>query len=170
MAQGFLAIVGNTIKQVFAIVSSAGASDAGKIPALGENGRLSESFLPPGIGASTQSLEATESLSAGDFVNFFNAAGEVKMRLADNSNGRPAHGFVRESVASSATGTAYPLGEANDGVSGLTPGSYYFLNTAGGITTTAPDSTVDFGILWQRLGIAISATELQTFREQAIEL
>ncbi|MFN3985741.1 MAG: hypothetical protein ACK4KV_09625 [Rhodocyclaceae bacterium] len=164
MAQRFLARIGGQTKQVQALVESAGAADAGKVPALGSDGRLDESVMPPGIGADTQVLPASEALSAGNLVNIWSDAGTAKVRLADNSNGREADGYVLAAVASDANATVYPLDGTNSELSGLTPGARYWLGTAGGVISTALDET-DAGNankISQYLGKAKSATELVT--------
>jgi hypothetical protein len=164
MPQGFLARVAGKTKQVFAILTSAGAADSGKIPALDGSGRLDASFMPLGIGAQTVQAPATEALSAGNFVNFWNDTGTFSVRLADNSNGRVAHGFVVDTVSSSATATVYPIDGVNAELSGLTIGSEYWLGTAGGVISTALDATdvANANKVCQHLGIAKSATELVT--------
>lgn len=162
--QGFLARVAGKTKQILAIATSAGAADAGKIPALDSSGRLDGSMMPVGIGASTTLATASEAIGAGKFVNFWNDGGTFSMRLADNSNGRQADGYVIEAVSSAAVGTAYPLDGANAQLTGLTVGSRYWLGTAGGVTDTPLDET-DSGNankVSQYLGVAKSATELVT--------
>ena len=57
--QAFLARVAGKTKQIFGIQSSAGAADAGKIPALDATGRLDASMMPVGIGAQTITAAAT---------------------------------------------------------------------------------------------------------------
>ncbi|MDY0071811.1 MAG: hypothetical protein RBR77_04095 [Thauera sp.] len=164
MAQRFLARVSGETKQVEASVTSAGVSDAGKIPALDSSGKLDMSMMPAGIGADTQIIPASESLSAGNFVNIFSDSGDVKVRKADNSNGRPADGYVLDAVASAANATVYPLDGTNSELTGLTPGAKYWLGTAGGVTPTPLDET-DAGNankISQYLGKAKSATELIT--------
>lgn len=164
MAQGFLARVAGKTKQIFAIITSAGAADSGKIPALGADGRLHSSMMPLGIGASTVQATASEAIGAGKFVNFHDDAGTFSMRLADNSNGRQADGYVIEAVSSAAMGTAYPLDGTNAELTGLTVGTRYYLGTAGSVTDTPLDET-DAGNankISQYLGVALSATELVT--------
>ncbi len=164
MAQGFLARVAGKTKQIFALVTSAGAADAGKIPALGDDGRLHSSMMPLGIGASTVQATASEAIGAGKFVNFHDNAGTFSMRLADNSNGRQADGYVIEAVLNAAIGTVYPLDGTNAELTGLTVGTRYYLGTAGGVTDTPLDET-DAGNankVSQYLGVALSATELVT--------
>jgi hypothetical protein len=144
-----------------ALSASAGAGDAGKIPALDSGGKLDSTLLPSGVGAETYTATASENLGAGQFVNVWWDSGTRKARLADANNGRPANGFVLGAVSSSATATVYPLGELNNQLSGLTPGSIYFLSaTAGGVTSDV-SAFADTEII-QRLGLAISATEIIT--------
>ena len=162
--QGFLARVAGKTKQIFATAVSAGAADAGKIPALDGTGRLDTSVMPVGIGANTQQATATETIGAGKFINYFDNAGVFSMRLADNSNGRQADGFVTAEVAVSTTGIGYPLDGTNAQLTGLTVGARYWLGTAGGVTATPLDET-DAGNankISQYLGVAKSTTELVT--------
>lgn len=86
------------------------------------------------------------------------------MRLADNSNARPATGFVKASFASGVDATVYPLDSTNDQLSGLTVGTVYYLGTIGGVIATPLDAADDAntGKIDQRLGIAKSDTELLT--------
>lgn len=164
MTQGFLARVAGKTKQIFAIATSSGAADAGKIPALDSAGRLDNSMMPAGIGANTNQATASEAIGAGKFVNFWDNGGTFSMRLADNSNGRQADGYVTAAVSSAAVGTAYPLDGTNSSLTGLTVGARYHLATAGGVTETPLDET-DAGNankVSQYLGVAKSTTELVT--------
>jgi len=164
MAQRFLARVSGKTKQVEAAATSAGAADAGKIPALDSSGRLDASMMPAGLGADTQILVASEALSAGNHVNIWSDGGTAKVRLADNSNGRPADGYVLAAVAPAANATVYPLDGTNSELAGLTPGAEYWLGTAGGVTATPLDETdaANANKISQYLGKAKSATELVT--------
>lgn len=162
--QGFLARVAGKTKQIFAIATSAGAADAGKVGALGPDGRWDMSLMPVGIGANTIIVPASEAIGAGKFVNFHANAGAMNVRLADNSNGRQADGYVKDAVASAANATVYPLDSTNAALTGLTPGSRYWLGTAGGVLAAALDPTdvANVGKVCQELGTAKSATELVT--------
>lgn len=134
---------------------SAGVADAGKIIKTDAGGLIDPSFLPS---TGDISVEASEALSAGDYVNLFDDSGTVRMRLADNSNGRPADGYVLTAVAPLATGVIKPLHVGvNNQLAGLTLGSRYFLGTAGAVVLTPPSAS---GETVQCLGIARSATEL----------
>lgn len=163
-AQKFIARVAGKLKQITATIVSAGAADADKIPALGSNGRLDLTVMPVGIGPATQSVVASEALGAGKFVNLWSDAGTLKARLADNSNGRPANGFVVSAVSSAASALVYPLDSPNTALSGLTVGGEYWLGTAGGVIATPLDAASDVNTnrIDQYLGLAKSATELIT--------
>lgn len=164
MTQGFLARVAGKTRQIFGIDVSAGAADAGKIPAFGPDGRLHLSMMPVGIGAQTTQATASEAIGAGKFVNFFDNGGTFSMRLADNSNGRAADGFVTEAVASAAVGSVYPLDGTNASLTGLTVGTHYWLGTAGGVVATPLDEADAGNVnkISQYLGVAKSTTELVT--------
>ena len=163
MVDKVLRRVNGKTSQYTPVVASAGAADAGKIPALGTDGKLDPSTYDASGGPTTQAVVASEAIGAGKFVNLYSNAGTLNARLADNSNARPAHGFVIAGVASAGTASVYPLDAVNSALSGLTPGSEYFLGTAGGVVTPALDATTaTTGTIDQKLGLAKSATELLT--------
>ena len=170
MAQGFIAVVSGKLKQVFAIVTSAGAGDSGKIPALDASGKLDASFLPTGVGSNTVVATASEALAAGDFVNLYNNTGALGARKADNSNNREAWGYVTAAVSSSGSATVYRLNTVNASRTGLTAGSEYWLGTAGGVINTPLDPVTDAGKTSQYLGIAKSTTELATVEFPPVQL
>ncbi|NKY48034.1 hypothetical protein [Nocardia cerradoensis] len=146
---------GNLTEQA-AVQTSAGAGDAGKIPALDSSGRLDNSMLPVGIGADTATITASEALAAGDFVNIWNSTGP-KVRKADATTaGKEAHGFVLAAVSSGASATVYFEG-TNTGVTGATAGPVFLATTAGTATSTPPSGS---GNVVQRLGVAVSATAI----------
>jgi hypothetical protein len=147
--------------QKTATVVSTGTSDAGKIPAADSTGRLDPTWLPVGVGADTFTATVHEALSAGDFVNSFSDEGVFSVRKADNSNGRPAEGFVLASAGVGETATVYTLGETNTELSGLTVGAKYWLGIAGGVIA-APLAGSSAGSVAQYLGRAGSETELIT--------
>ncbi len=169
MANKYIALITGKLKEVEALVTSAGAGDAGKIPALDAAGLLDASLMPVGVGATVIVADAFEALTAGNFVNLFNDGGALKVRKADaTTNAKPAHGFVLENVSESASATVYMLGQINTAVSGLTIGSDYFLSTTpGGVTTTAPSST---GNIVQFIGRATQATALPLLNVNSIEV
>lgn len=173
-AKRFLRLVGGKLQQFAGTVISAGSANGGDLVALGDNGRLDNSVMPVGIGANTQSLVASGAIGAGKFVNYFVDNGTLKMRVADNSNGRRADGFVLEAVADAGTGAAYPMDAVNSALTGLTAGTEYYLGTAGGVIASPLDETQStnqgVGKISQYLGIAKSATELVTNDADAVIL
>lgn len=144
-----------TLTEQAAVQTSAGAGNAGNIPALDSTGRLDNSMMPVGIGADTAVITASEALAAGDFVNVWNSTG-AKVRKADAStSGKEAHGYVLAAVSNAAAATVYFEG-SNTQVTGATPGVVYLsATTPGGFTSTAPSAT---GQTVQRIGFATSAT------------
>jgi hypothetical protein len=172
MADKYLEYYEGKTRQAEAISESAGAADAGKIIAAGADGKIHASLLGASGGADVQVATASEALSAGAFVNYFDDAGTFSVRLADNSNARPAEGFVLEAVSASGSATVYPLGTTNSGLSGLIPGTKYWLGTVGNVTATALDGRLDTnqGYVSQYLGKAKSATELLTLRDEPLTL
>lgn len=161
-------IVGGKIKGIIlSIQSSAGAGDADKLVATDATGKIHNSFLPAGLGAATIGVITSEALAAGDFVEIYVSSGS-KCRKADATTLKRAKGFVLDAVGNGALATVYPLGEVNNQMAGLTPGSEYYLSlTAGGVTLTPPSVN---GQMYQYLGTAISATELATVSDIAVEL
>ncbi len=137
--------------------ASAGAADAGKLAQLDGAGRLSPTMMPVGFGDDTKTITASEALAAGNVVNVWNDGGTAKARKADATTaGKEAHGFVLAAVASGANATVYFEG-ANTACTGLTPGPQYLSTTAGLISATAPSGS---GNVVQRVGFAVSATEM----------
>lgn len=138
--------------------SSAGAGDSGKLVALDGSGKIDSTMMPTGIGADTASIVASEALAAGDLVNIYDNAGTANCRKADASTaGKHAMGFVLAAVSSSASATVYFEG-TNTQVTGLTPGVQFLSAASAGLSTvTAPTGT---GKVVQRVGFATSATAL----------
>lgn len=146
----FLTRIAGVLQQVTAIATSAGAGDANKIVATTATGRLDPSLMPSGIGADTSTLPATEAIAAGSYVNLWLNSGTPSMRLADNSNNRPANGFVLTAVANAATGTVYRTGRNTGDTSAL--GARY-LGTAGQSIAAAALPTAA-GSIVQLLGVS----------------
>lgn len=159
MAQKPLQLVNGVLTQVEGQTSSAGVADAGKMVALNNQGKVDLTMLPTGIGPDTALLVASENISAGDYINIWNDTGTPKVRLADNSNNRPAHGFVLNAFTTGQNALIYFEG-GNSGLSGLTPGARYYLDTAGNATSTPPVSPG--AQISQFLGIAINTTTINT--------
>lgn len=142
-------------EEVEATVTSAGASNAGNIPALDGTGRLSATMMPVGVTPETKTIAAGEDLEAGNVVNIYNDSG-AKVRKADCSNGRFAQGFVLSGVTSGQNATVYFEGNIT-GLSGLTPGATMFLSTTGALSATAPSTSGHYA---QVVGWAVSASEV----------
>lgn len=144
------------------VQTSAGAGNAGDIPALDDNGKLDTSLMPTGIGPEVKVLTASENLSAGDFVNIWDDSGTPKARKADAtaaSGAKAADGFVLAAVTSGNPATVYLEG-INDQLSGLTGGTgYYSSNATAGAAMASPGPTTT-GHLSQYIGKALSATEI----------
>lgn len=166
MADKYLRNNAGTITETEALATSAGAGSAGKIPALDSTGRFDSSMMPVGIGADTASIQASEALAAGDFVNVHNVSG-ARVRKADaTSSGKQAHGFVLAAVSSGANATVYFEGP-NTQVTGQTPGDIFLATSPGAGTSTAPSGS---GNVVQRLGVATSATSVNFEAGQPIVL
>lgn len=164
MAQKILQRVNGQTVQYEPVTTSAGAADAGEIVALGTDGKIHPSMYDAGGGVSPVVAEATEALAAGRFVNLFNNGGTIGARLADNSNARPAHGFVLAGVSSGVDADVYPLDSVNTELATLTVGAAYYLGETGQVTATPLDAAdvANVGKVDQKLGLALSATELST--------
>lgn len=166
-AKKFLHLVAGAIQEVFGVQTSAGAANAGDIPALDDTGRLSTTMMPVGIGADTASITASEALGAGDFVNVWADAGAFKVRKADATvAGKEAHGFVLAAVANAAAATVYFEG-TNTQVTGQTPGPVFLQTTAGKAGSTVPNAS---GNVVQPVGFAVSATAINFQAGQPVTL
>lgn len=158
MADKYIRLNAGVPTETEAKATSAGAGDAGKIVALDGTGRLDNSMMPVGIGTDSKIMTASETIAAGDFVNVFDDGGTPKIRKADASTaGKRAHGFCLSSVTLGATGAVHFEG-ANTQVGGATAGDVFLsAATPGGFVPTAPSTA---GNIVQRIGVAVSATEI----------
>jgi len=138
--------------------TSVGAGDSGKLVALDSAGRIDSSMMPVGIGADTGTVQASEALAAGDYVNIWSSGGSFRVRKADaNTPGKEAHGFVLQAVASGGIATVYFEG-TNTQVTGQAPGVVYLdLTTPGRGTDTVPTGA---GKVLQIVGYATSSTSV----------
>jgi hypothetical protein len=137
---------------------SAGAGDAGKLVALNAAGVIDPSMLTD---QDVSNLVAFENMSAGDYVNLFLDASVIKARLADNSNDRAAMGYIDDTVTAAANVNIFFEG-SNTNLSGLTIGARQYLGTVGQTIEVPLDPTSVTGDIHQLLGVAISATEINT--------
>lgn len=165
-----LVALGNGTKNFITGTITGGTSAfAYMLAALGANGKLDVSVMPDGIGPDVLTGTAAEALSAGALVNI---GSDGTIRLADQSNSRPAHGFVATAVAANATATVYKYGTIT--TTGMTPGSPVFLGASGALvqysdTNKTPVTTAGAGI-WQQVGVASSATTVEFNPLEAITL
>jgi hypothetical protein len=129
----------------------AAATGAGKIPILDGNGRLDSTTMPAGFGVDQNIVTASETLSAGDFVNVWSGG----VRKADAATNKPAHGFVLSAVANAASATVVAEG-TNTAITGLTLGPVWLsASTPGAATNNPPTGT---GKIVQAIGVAVSTT------------
>lgn len=166
-AKRFLGLVAGRIKQIAAVVVSAGAGNDGDLVALDASGKLDASVLPAGVGQNTVSATASEALAAGDLVNLYNNAGTINARKADaTAEGKECHGFVKAAVANAATATVFTSGNILTGLTGLTPGARQYVATSPGARTETPPATA--GNVVQMVGVAVSATSIAFEPEEPI--
>lgn len=155
----FLTEESGRIKQEQGVNTSAGAGDADKLARLDASGRWSSTMLPVGVGVDVRSIQASENIAAGDFVNIHNSVG-LRVRRADaTASGKEANGFVLAGILSGASGDVYSLDGVNSQVTGRTIGARQYLSAAtpGGVVETPPSAS---GNVVQYLGMAVSATEI----------
>lgn len=153
----FLKIVSGVVTEEVA-TQTGGAGNENLIPSLDNSGKLDTTMMPTGMGPDTASLPTSDSLSAGDLVNIYDATGTATARKADASAaGKEADGFVLSPSTAPGPATVYFAGQ-NVGVTSLTPGTVYYLDTtAGKVTDTPPSGSAQ---VVQRVGRAIDAAIL----------
>lgn len=108
---------------------------------------------PPGA-AGAVTIQASEALAAGDWVNVFDSGG-ARVRKADaSSSAKSAMGFVLAACALGDSVTVYFTG-TNTGVTGQTPGRVFLSTTPGLGAATPPTGS---GNVVQALGFCAAAT------------
>lgn len=121
--------------------------------------RLVQSYLDSYTGANILAT-ASQNIQAGRMINFFTSGGVIKAQLADSTTGaKPCHAFARASVGTGNASEFQTIG-VDQIISGLTPGTQYYLGVSGALTSVAP---VAAGTLVQVVGVAI-APDLLLFR------
>ena len=144
--------------------TSAGTADAGEFVTAGTDGKIDISYFPNGIGADANTLVAGEALVGGDFV-YILANGTV-MKADATAFAKRSMGYVLASVLNAGNATVF-YDENNSALSGLTPGTTYYLSaTAGVVTATA--SNIIAGQFLQELGVATTATSLHVNIKETI--
>lgn len=109
------------------------------------------------VAAATSTLTATEAISAANFVNIFSSSGAKVRKANATDDTKPANGYAQAAIGNGSSGAVQGPGKIS-GLSGLTPGATYYLDTTGGAITTSPPS--GSGNLVQEVGVAVSATEM----------
>ena len=100
-----------TFDEKIPVVFSVGTPDAGRLVAVGDNGRIEQSLLPY-----IYEIEVGEALVAGDFINIYYEGGKKLVRKASAvDTTRPAHGFVRAAYDVAGIAFVYTKG-INDAV------------------------------------------------------
>jgi hypothetical protein len=153
-------------RQEVLAVTAGGIANAGGIPALDANGRLTSDMMPSGFGADADTLTASEALSKGAFVNVYDAgSGSFKVRNAVATGvGYEAHGYVLTDVAANAVASVM-FDDNNSSVTAATPGPVWLSkDVPGGFTSTPPTGA---GIISQRLGVAVAQGVIHTAIEPA---
>lgn len=149
-----------------AITTSSGAGDASKIVGTDSNGKIDSTFMPTGFGSDTSTITAGEALSAGNLI-YLNSAGNA-LKADASAQAKEAIGFVLSAISNGASGTVYFGSGFITGLTSLTPGTRYFLDTtAGGITSTPPTGS---GKIVQQVGFARTSTVLYFEPQPAILL
>jgi hypothetical protein len=121
------------------------------------------------LGASGLAITAAEPLAAGALCNIFTSGGVAAIRNANATDAtRPANAFVLEGYASAVEAVPRFTGQAITGLSGLTPGTTYYLSTAAGALSSTPPSAT--GNVVQEIGVALSASVLIFQAKIAIQL
>ncbi|RRR75278.1 MAG: hypothetical protein EI684_05085 [Candidatus Viridilinea halotolerans] len=140
-----------------AIATSAGATDGNKIlRTRALDGKIDESFLPASGGVSAETVIASESLAAGDWIHFHVVSGQRRIRRANAAdNTKPAQGYVTTACNSGEGAQVFTSGingsVATTGFVAGDVGVSVFLSatTSGGCSKTPPSTT---GNVVQRLG------------------
>lgn len=115
--------------------------------------------LPYAVSAPSATIQASEAISAGNIVNLYTSGGAARIRKANATDiSKPANAFAPAAISSGASGAIYFVGQIITGLTSLTPGTVYYLDTTGGALTATPPSSVGNGV--QQVGIALSATTL----------
>lgn len=169
MADKYLALVAGKKKEIEATVTSGGVANAGDIPALDSGGHLSATVMPSGIGPEAVTITAAEAISQWDLINIYLDGATLKGRKADGgTNKYVAHAYAPAAIDSAAEGTVYSDGWIT-GV-GLTPGADYYLDNVAGAYCLAAAIPASTGEIVQKIGYAVSATQLVFAPEAEIEL
>ena len=139
--------------------SSSGVSDKNKLVALDSTGKISESMFPAGFGSNAYSAVCSETVVAGDIVNVWNDEDQIKCRKADASGGVGKMAVGYVKEGAETGASVLVYNEGTiTGLSGLTVGRVFLSGDMAGKLTNTAPSTD--GYVVQDLGYAISDTEV----------
>lgn len=114
----------------------------------------------------TATLQATEDIAAGKFVNIYDSAGDPRVRLADKTDtAKAANGYAPSAITSGNSGGVLPLAGLNSQVSPLFTGPAYLAATGGYSDTPAASPDLD-----QLLGQAIEGIGIFLASQPAVPL
>ena len=147
----------------FALVSNGASSDP-SFQALDLSVAVT-GVLPVLSGPGVLTATAGSTSIPANAMIYIDAAGLIQ--LADNSTPKKATGFAPLAISSTVVGQVVMGNGPNAGLSGLSVGDDYFLSTAGTVTSTLPSTT---GYIVQKVGVAVSATELQVLLQPPVVL
>lgn len=136
-------------------VTTGGSGSENRIPSTGSDGRIHVTFLPAGVAPEVKLGNAFETIAEKALV-YFKSDGTVA-NASNVSGGHYAQGWAANGGNASDPITVN-FEATITGLSGLTPEGMCFLGAAGAITQTVITGA---GTLFQEIGVAISATELQ---------
>ena len=165
--QKFITVEGGVKKLKTSISTTSGtATDAGKIIATGSDGRLSNEFLPLGVGVDSITLPAFEIIPANSIVAVFNDAGTHKARLAlaNTTTGFSAIGYTVDGATAIGDNVVVYLEGSEYTITGGVVGQTYFLSdtTAGTVTKVCPTTS---GTFIQTLGVIVDTDKLRFEQE-----
>jgi hypothetical protein len=131
--------------------------------------RVSGARGPAGPVGPTINAQASEAIGAHKFVNLYNSAGNLRVRLADASNpAKFANGFAKTGISNGGTGAITGVG-LNEDTSVADNASVVWLSTTvpGTYQTTAPSAS---GHIAQPLGPAIAGVGIMFAPQATVEL
>lgn len=135
--------------------TAGGSGNENRIPQTDGTGRLPTSMMPVGVAPEVKTGNAFETIAANALV-YFKSDGTVA-NASNVSGGHYAQGWAANG-GNAGDPITVNFEATITGLSGLTPEGMCFLGAAGAITQTVITGA---GTLFQEIGVALSATELQ---------
>ena len=164
----YIAIESDGKKRVTPFINaSRGSQDANKAVETNSAGLIDDSLIDADV--VKVSIEASEAIASNRLVEIYNDSGTAKVRLADASNSRQAHGFVKTAAAANAMAEVFRSGRIT-GLTGI-PGADMYLGTMGQPTATPIDFTdaaARSGAILQQLGSMISTDTLSFEHDEPV--